>query len=217
MVVFCSLLFDCSTQPHPFGLSLSKLGRPCPQSVRAEPVEAWACWLGRHAWFQGGGRESPGMRVTFFWRRKRKPLRRRAHTPASALGNGTRQDQRHGFDKLSPNGRGVAPRLRQAQPERKGCGAPASTSSARTHGALRPSFDKLSPNAWRAAPKLRQAQPERMGRGAQASTGSAQTVGVRRAGFDRLSPNRWGVAQRLRQAQLEWPAITIKKIAASAF
>ena len=44
--------------------------------------------------------------VTFSWRRKRKLLRRRAHTPASALQPGMRQIQctSPGFDKLSPNG-----------------------------------------------------------------------------------------------------------------
>ena len=44
--------------------------------------------------------------VTFSWRGKRKLLRRRAHTPASALQPGMRQIQctSPGFDKLSPNG-----------------------------------------------------------------------------------------------------------------
>ena len=44
--------------------------------------------------------------VTFFWRSKRKLLRRRAHSPAPALSTGTRPNQRAspGFDKLSPNG-----------------------------------------------------------------------------------------------------------------
>ena len=41
-------------------------------SVRAEPVEAGACWFGRHAWVEGGGRESPGVRVTFFRVAERK-------------------------------------------------------------------------------------------------------------------------------------------------
>ncbi|RKR70341.1 hypothetical protein C8C94_4889 [Acidovorax sp. 94] len=44
--------------------------------------------------------------VTFSWRGKRKLLRRRAHTPASALQPGMRQIQctSPGFVKLSPNG-----------------------------------------------------------------------------------------------------------------
>ena len=62
--------------------------------------------------------------VTFSWRRKRKLLRRRAHTPASALQPGMRQIQRSnpGFDRLGPNGQGDAP---------------ASTSSARTDRAVK--------------------------------------------------------------------------------
>ncbi|RKR70348.1 hypothetical protein C8C94_4896 [Acidovorax sp. 94] len=44
--------------------------------------------------------------VTFFWRRKRKLLRSRAHTPAPALKPGT------------PHRSALKPRLRQAQPER---------------------------------------------------------------------------------------------------
>ncbi len=47
--------------------------------------------------------------VTFSWRSKRKLLRRRAHTPASALQPGMRPDQR-----------ACVPWLRQAQPERFG-------------------------------------------------------------------------------------------------
>ena len=47
--------------------------------------------------------------VTFFRRRKRKPLRRRAHTPASALKPSMlSQPARQGFDQLSPNGRLIA-------------------------------------------------------------------------------------------------------------
>ncbi|RKR70387.1 hypothetical protein C8C94_4935 [Acidovorax sp. 94] len=46
-------------------------------SVRAELVEACSCWLGQHAWVEGGGRESPGMRVTFFCFAKRKSPKKR--------------------------------------------------------------------------------------------------------------------------------------------
>ena len=43
--------------------------------------------------------------VTFFWRSKRKPLRRRAHTPASALNPGTpSKPARRGFESFNPNG-----------------------------------------------------------------------------------------------------------------
>ncbi len=50
--------------------------------------------------------------VTFFWRSKRKPLRRRAHTPASALNPSTpSKPARQAFDKLSPNGWGSRPDL----------------------------------------------------------------------------------------------------------
>ena len=72
--------------------------------------------------------------VTFSWRDKRKLLRRRAHTPASALNSGTLQKPaRQGFDQLSPNGSWVAPRLRQ----------------------------KLSPHGWKALNRSRPTQPER--------------------------------------------------------
>ncbi len=77
--------------------------------------------------------------------------------PASTRSARTDGVWRPSFDKLSPNGWGVAPQLRQAQPERMGCGAPASTSSARTDGVWRPGFDKLSPNGWGVASQLRQA------------------------------------------------------------
>ena len=43
--------------------------------------------------------------VTFFWRSKRKPLRRRAHTPASALNPSTPpKPASNGFGTLSPKG-----------------------------------------------------------------------------------------------------------------
>ncbi len=52
-------------------------GRVCRSScglrtVRAGLVEALAGWFDKHAWVQGGGRESPGMRVTFFRVAERK-------------------------------------------------------------------------------------------------------------------------------------------------
>ncbi len=47
------------------------------QSVGAELVEACSCWLGQHAWVECGGRESPGMRVTFFCFAKRKSPKKR--------------------------------------------------------------------------------------------------------------------------------------------
>ncbi len=47
-------------------------------AARAELVEALVCWFDKHAWVQGGSRESPGMRVTFFCFAKRKlPKKRR--------------------------------------------------------------------------------------------------------------------------------------------
>ena len=57
-------------------------------AVRAEPGEPLACWLDKHARVQGGGRESPGMRVTFFCFAKRKsPKKRRPPVcdPCAAL------------------------------------------------------------------------------------------------------------------------------------
>ena len=54
---------------QPFGLSLSKPG--CSSQAR---------WFGRCACFEGGGRESPGVRVTFFCFAKRKsPKKRRPY------------------------------------------------------------------------------------------------------------------------------------------
>jgi hypothetical protein len=46
-------------------------------AVRAGRVEALACWFDKHARVQGGGRESPGMRVTFFCFAKRKSPKKR--------------------------------------------------------------------------------------------------------------------------------------------
>ena len=55
-------------------------------AVRAEPGEPLACWLDKHARVQGGGRESPGMRVTFFCFAKRKsPKKRRPQSATPAL------------------------------------------------------------------------------------------------------------------------------------
>jgi hypothetical protein len=42
--------------------------------------------------------------VTFFWRSKRKPLRRRAHTPASAFNPSTPLNLQTGAGTLRPNG-----------------------------------------------------------------------------------------------------------------
>ena len=39
---------------------------------RAQVFGAGACWFERRAWAEGGGRESPGMRVTFFRVAERK-------------------------------------------------------------------------------------------------------------------------------------------------
>mgnify|MGYP006161200237 CR=1 FL=1 len=57
-------------------------GRVCRSScglrtVRAELVEALVCWFERHAGVEGGGRESPGVRVTFFCFAKRKSPKKR--------------------------------------------------------------------------------------------------------------------------------------------
>ena len=46
-------------------------------AVWAERVEALACWFETHAWVESGGRESPGMRVTFFCFAKRKSPKKR--------------------------------------------------------------------------------------------------------------------------------------------
>ena len=46
-------------------------------AVWAERVEALVGWFDRHAWVEGGGRESPGMRVTFFCFAKRKSPKKR--------------------------------------------------------------------------------------------------------------------------------------------
>ncbi len=75
MVLCRSSLCSRATEPHSFGLSLSKPGRS--PSVLAELVEAGACWLRKHARVEGGGRESPGMRVTFFCFAKRKSPKKR--------------------------------------------------------------------------------------------------------------------------------------------
>ena len=63
--------------------------------------------------------------VTFSWRGKRKLLRRRAHTPASALQPGMRQIQctSPGFVKLSPNGQ-----MNRSDPDKL-------SSNGRQHGA----------------------------------------------------------------------------------
>ncbi len=71
--------------------------------------------------------------VTFFWRSKRKPLRRRAHTPASALNPSMLvKPARQGFDKLSPNGRMLHP-ASTSSTRTVGLCASASTGSARTN------------------------------------------------------------------------------------
>ena len=76
MVVFSSVPVEWLGALEPFGLSLSKPGR-CLGAVRAELVEALVCWLEKHAWVQGGSRESPGVRVTFFCFAKRKSPKKR--------------------------------------------------------------------------------------------------------------------------------------------
>ena len=72
-----SLVPDLLNASSPFGLSLSKPGCSCPDSLWAGLVEACYCGLEQHARFQGGGRESPGVRVTFFWVAKRKSPKKR--------------------------------------------------------------------------------------------------------------------------------------------
>jgi|GEM_PF-669294 len=87
MVVFPSVPVDWLGALEPFGLSLSKPGR-CLGAVWAEPVEALACWFGKRAGVEGGSRESPGVRVTFFCFAKRKsPKKRRPPVcdPCAAL------------------------------------------------------------------------------------------------------------------------------------
>jgi len=56
--------------------------------------------------------------VTFFWRSKRKPLRRRAHTPASALNPSTPLQPARKASTSSARTGVVAHTLRQAQPHR---------------------------------------------------------------------------------------------------
>ncbi len=72
-----SLVPDLLNASSPFGLSLWKPGCVPPQTVRAELVEAGARWFEKHAGFEGGGRESPGVRVTFFCVAKRKSPKKR--------------------------------------------------------------------------------------------------------------------------------------------
>ena len=69
-------LIEAGAFSPPLGLSFSKPAYR-PRTVRAEPVEALACWFDRHAWVEGGGRESPGVRVTFFCFAKRKSPKKR--------------------------------------------------------------------------------------------------------------------------------------------
>ncbi len=77
MIVFCHFFVSAGLAVlDPFGLSLPKPGRYL-GTVRAELVEAWACGLGKRAWVRGGGRESPGMQVTFFCFAKRKSPKKR--------------------------------------------------------------------------------------------------------------------------------------------
>ncbi len=63
MVAARSLLCGRAAEPRRFGLSLLKPGL--------------ACWFGRRACVEGGGRESPGVRVTFFCFAKRKSPKKR--------------------------------------------------------------------------------------------------------------------------------------------
>ena len=141
-------LFGCSA-PHPLCMRRGAQ-RPADQGSRlserseTKRVRARPRWtrapqvapLARRAGGDAACRVAFSL-VTFSWRRKRKLLRRRAHTPASALGKSKQHDQIPGFDKLSPNGGGVE---------------------------LCPGFDKLSPNGGGGVdPRLRQAQPERLG------------------------------------------------------
>ena len=81
--------------------SETKRVRARPRWTRAPQVSP----LARRAGGDAGCRVAFSL-VTCFWRSKRKLLRRRAHTPASALGTGMQPTQRTcpGFDKLSPNG-----------------------------------------------------------------------------------------------------------------
>ena len=46
-------------------------------AVWAGRVEALVCWFDTHPWVEGGGRESPGVRVTFFCFAKRKSPKKR--------------------------------------------------------------------------------------------------------------------------------------------
>ncbi len=76
MVVFGPGSFELVSVSDPFGLSLSKPGRYI-SAVRAELVEAVACGFGGRARVGVGGRESPGVRVTFFCFAKRKSPKKR--------------------------------------------------------------------------------------------------------------------------------------------
>ncbi len=76
MVSFRPSCLELVSVRYPFGLSLSKAGR-CLGAVRTEPVGAGGCWFGGRAGVQGGSRESPGVRVTFFCFAKRKSPKKR--------------------------------------------------------------------------------------------------------------------------------------------
>ncbi len=76
MVVFGPGSYEIASVSDPFGLGLSKPGRYI-SAVRAELVEAVACGFGGRARVGVGGRESPGVRVTFFCFAKRKSPKKR--------------------------------------------------------------------------------------------------------------------------------------------
>jgi hypothetical protein len=194
MVVFPSVTVDWLGALEPFGLSLSKPGR-CLGAVRAEPVEALACWFGGHAWVQCGSRESPGVRVTFFCFAKRKspkkrrppvcdPFAVRRGKPAAGRLRGApwnslcaaraartttaSQSTKHG--RFDAHATPQPPRRRRSQ---QGVGQPNIPTAARAFASLGPLLQAQAPCAAQAGPSAAMARvdvrwvPFTMRRGAQ--------------------------------------------------
>ena len=177
-----------------FGLGLSKPGG-CLGTVRAELVEALVCWFDKHAWVQGGSRESPGVRVTFFCFAKRKspkkrrppvcdPFAVRRGKPAAGRLRGApwnslcaaraartttaSQSTKHG--RFDAHATPQPPRRRRSQ---QGVGQPNIPTAARAFASLGPLLQAQAPCAVQAGPSAAMARvdvrwvPFTMRRGAQ--------------------------------------------------